>query len=89
VAARRTTVAAKVVAAPCLSWLIALALLHGNGSGSTYALLFVAVPFALTLATSLTAGNRAAALPAALLSAAIGLASWLFVASVLASKFAD
>jgi hypothetical protein len=89
VAARRTTVAAKVVAAPCLSWLIALALLDGNGSGSTYALVFVAVPFALTLATSLTAANRAAALPAALLSAAIGLASWLFVASMLASKFAD
>lgn len=83
------TVPAVVIAAPCLSWLIALTFLHGNGSGSTYALLFIGLPFALTLTAALVAGRRVAALPFALLSGAIGLVSWLFVAIVFASKFAD
>jgi hypothetical protein len=78
-----------VIAAPCLSWAIALAALHGNGNASTYALLFLALPFVLTLAVAFLTGKRAAALPLAFLSAGIALVSWLFVVVMFASKFAN
>jgi hypothetical protein len=80
---------ATVIAAPCLSWAIALAALHGNGSASTYALLFLALPFVLTVGVAFVMGKRAAALPVAFLSAGIGLVSWLFVVVLFASKFAN
>ena len=82
-------VPAAVVGGPILSWLIALALLHGDGSGSTYAALFIGLPFALTLAAGLAAGRRASAVPVALLSAALAVVSWLIVAVTFASRFAS
>jgi hypothetical protein len=86
---RANIAAAATVGAPCLSWLIASQILHGSGSASTYPVLFVGLPFALTLAAAVAAGRRAASLSVALLSAGIGLASWLVGAILLASKFAD
>ena len=76
------------IAAPCLSWFIALELLHGSGGGLTYVSLFVGLPFVVTFAAAILARARARALPAASLSAATGLISWIVVAAHFA-KFAN
>ena len=63
--------------------------LHGKGGASAYGVLFGVLPFTATLGASLLAGRRTTAVPLALLSAAIGVTSWIVVAVMFAAKFAN
>jgi hypothetical protein len=78
-----------VIGAPVVSWVVALAVLHGGGSGLVYALLFLGAPFAINVAVLSLAGARTAAIPAAIFSSVLGGASWIVVAVLFAAKFAN
>jgi hypothetical protein len=78
-----------VIGAPVASWVFALAVLHGGGSGLVYAVLFLVVPFAINLVVLSLVGARAAAIPAAIFSSVIGGASWIVVGVLFAAKFAN
>ena len=78
-----------VLGAPVASWVFALAVLQGGGSGLMYAVLFLVVPFSINLVVLSLVGARAAAIPAALFSSVLGGASWIVVAVLFAAKFAN
>jgi hypothetical protein len=79
---------AVVVGAPVASWIVALGVLHGDGGGWVYAMLFLVAPFAMSLAVLRFAGARTAAIPAAIVSSALGGASWLAAVLLFAAKVA-
>jgi hypothetical protein len=86
---RSAAVPVAFIGGPVLSWAVALWVLHGGGSGLRYALLFCALPFVVTFVSAWSVRKRAAALPAAIGSASIGVVSWLAVAVLFSTRLAN
>jgi hypothetical protein len=78
-----------VIGAPLAWWIVAFAVMHGEGSALVYALLFLVAPFVICVAVLSFAGARTAAVPAGILSSALGGLSWLAVVVLFAAKFAN
>jgi predicted permease len=79
-----SALALTVAGGPLVSWLIALLVLHLQGSAATYGLLFVALPFALSVTVGVATRRGARSLAAAGLSSFIAVVSLLIVVAKLA-----